>query len=109
MSTISESTDIVTLINVFTVTPEDQGRLIEALRDLTERTMRGVPGFVSANLHRSLDGTRVVNYGQWRSRAAFDAMAADPDARAGMAACARLAHAEPHLYLVDGVFEASRP
>jgi hypothetical protein len=24
-----------------------------------------VPGFISANLHTSLDGTRVINYAQW--------------------------------------------
>jgi hypothetical protein len=26
-----------------------------------------LPGFISANLHTSLDGTRVINYAQWAS------------------------------------------
>lgn len=29
--------------------------------------MRHIDGFVSANIHASLDGTRAVNYAQWRS------------------------------------------
>lgn len=29
------------------------------------------PGFTSANLHISLDKTRVVNYAQWRSKEDF--------------------------------------
>jgi hypothetical protein len=55
----------VTLINVFTVEPENQQRLVEAWQRGTEEVMRHIPGFVSANIHRSLDGTKVVNYAQW--------------------------------------------
>jgi len=42
--------------------------------------MRHLPGFVSANVHRSLDGTKVVNYAQWESQDAFTAMLRHPDA-----------------------------
>ena len=55
---------MVTLINVFMVVPEDQRRLLELLAEATESVMRGLPGFVSANLHKSLDGTKVANYAQ---------------------------------------------
>jgi hypothetical protein len=27
-----------------------------------------MPEFVSANIHKSVDGTRVANYAQWRSQ-----------------------------------------
>ena len=50
------------LVNVFTVAPEQQAKLVALLVDATEQTMRHLPGFVSANIHRSLDCKKVVNY-----------------------------------------------
>ena len=64
MTKISVQSDVVTLINVFTVAPEDQQRLLDVLLEATESVISEMPGFVSANLHKSLDGTRVVNYAQ---------------------------------------------
>jgi quinol monooxygenase YgiN len=75
---IAKDQPVVTLINVFTVQPADQQRLVEVLVEATEETMRHLPGFVSANIHRSLDGTRVTNYAQWRSAADFRAMLGNP-------------------------------
>jgi quinol monooxygenase YgiN len=76
MSSPNESP--VTLINVFTVEPVNQRRLIDLLIDATERSVRYAPGFISARLHRSLDGTKVTMYAQWRSIADYEAMRADP-------------------------------
>ena len=39
---------------------ENQQALIELLKEAAEFAS-GVPGWISANIHRSLDGTRVVN------------------------------------------------
>jgi hypothetical protein len=74
MVTIAKDSEVVTLINVFTVAPEDQQRLVDVLVDATQAVMRKRPGFVSANIHRSLDGTRVANYAQWRTPEAFEVM-----------------------------------
>jgi Antibiotic biosynthesis monooxygenase len=63
-STIRADAEVVTLINVFTVDPDDQQRLVELWQRATDEVMRHLPGFVSANVHRSLDGTKVVNYAQ---------------------------------------------
>lgn len=52
------------LINALTVEPEDQQRLLNLLVEETRSVMTRLPGFVSANLHKSLNGTRVVNYAQ---------------------------------------------
>ena len=103
MTTIAKDNRVVTLINVFTVAPERQQQLIDLLMHATELTMRHLPGLVSANIHRSLDGTRVVNYAQWRSRADFEAMLRHPAALPHMQAAAALAQVESHLY------EVSRP
>ncbi len=64
MAEISRRGEVVTLINVFTVAPEDQQRLLDLLAEATGSVMNKLPGFVSANLHKSLDGKRVVNYAQ---------------------------------------------
>ncbi len=52
-------------------------------------------------IHKSLDGTRVTNYAQWRSREHFEAMLADPVARTHMTEAGELASRfEPELYEV---------
>jgi hypothetical protein len=40
MVTIAKDKDVVTLINVFTVAPEDQQRLVDVLVDATQTVMR---------------------------------------------------------------------
>jgi heme-degrading monooxygenase HmoA len=109
MTQISQDNDVVTLVNVFTVAPERQQDLLDQLTAATDQVMNKLPGFVSANLHRSLDGTRVVNYAQWRSRADFEAMLRNPDAGAHMREIAKIASAEPHLYEVAYVDTAGQP
>ena len=68
---VSRDRNLVTLINVFETKPEQQQALIEQWSRFTEE-VREEPGFIGAALHRSTDGTRVVNYAQWRSDADWD-------------------------------------
>jgi hypothetical protein len=106
MVTITEDSDIVTLINVFTVAPEDQRRLVDVLVEATRAVMRNKEGFIPANIHRSLDGTRVTNYAQWLTKEAFEAMLGDREAGEHMGEAARIAESfEPHLYEVSFVEE----
>lgn len=105
-TTIATDQDVATLINVFTVTRENQKRVVDLLIELTEQVMRHRPGFVSANIHASLDGTRVVNYAQWRSREDFQTMLDDPTAREHMSATVTLTTSDPHLYEVTSVHHA---
>ena len=67
MTTIAENAGLATFINVFTVEPSNQQELIDLLARATETSVRDVPGFISAALHRSIDGTRVTMYAQWKS------------------------------------------
>lgn len=92
----------MTLINVFTVSPENQQRLVDLLVEATQHTMRKQPGYLSAAIHKSVDGTRVTNYAQWRSREDFEAIGKNPEAAVHMRAAAQLAISfEPHLYEVS--------
>jgi quinol monooxygenase YgiN len=106
VTTIERHGPHATLINVFTVQPGNASKLAALLDEATETVMRHVPGFVSANIHVSTDGTRVVNYAQWESPDAFAAMQANPVAREHMSKVAALAEGfEPHLYTVESVHE----
>ena len=68
---ISRKGNLVTLINVFETEPHQQQALVEQWMRLAEEE-KNEPGFIGAALHRSTDGTRVVNYAQWRSQADLD-------------------------------------
>jgi quinol monooxygenase YgiN len=102
-TTISEGSSPVTLINVFSVDPDKQDELIRLLNEATEKAMKQQPGFVSANIHKSFDGTRVVNYAQWRSEDDFKTMMKNPQAGEHMKRAAALAKYDPHLYTVSAV------
>jgi heme-degrading monooxygenase HmoA len=87
MSKSSLPENYYTLINVFTVgSREDQQRIFDEIVSATA-VIRRFPGFVSANVHRSHDGARVVNYARWHSKAEFDAMRAHLDVQEHFKAC----------------------
>lgn len=74
VTTIVPGQTICTIINTFTVKPENQQKLMDYLREMTEKDVAVSPGFISANFHMSADKTRIVNYAQWRSLADLRAM-----------------------------------
>ena len=103
MTTISKDNKCVTLINVFTVEPENQQRLVDVLTEATEQVMSRQPGFISANLHKSLDGKRVANYSQWSSVEQYQAMLKNPQVVPHMEEATQLATFDAHLYEVSHV------
>lgn len=110
MTTISRTGNLVTLINVFTVEPAKQQTLVDLLTRATDETIRHMPGFVSASIHKSIDGTRVTNYAQWRSREDLEAMLHSPAAMPHLKDATALATGvDPHLYEVAEVRSMARP
>ncbi len=104
-ATISSVATTMTLINTYKVAPEKADSLVAALMEAIEEVMRPRRGFISASIHKSMDGARVVNYAQWASKTDFDAMNDDPLALRQMALCAEIAKSvEPVIY--DVVFSA---
>lgn len=101
LTTISKNANVVTLINVFTVEPENQQRLVDLLVEATDDVMCKLPGFIAANIHKSLDGTKVTNYAQWRSIEDFRAIFKNPEALAHMPAMSQIAKSDPTLYEVS--------
>ena len=96
----------VTLINVFTVVPGNQDELVDLLARVTDTSVRHARGFISAKLHRSLDGSKVTMYAQWQSREAYQAMLEDPAPRIYLERALAIAKFEPGMYEVVGTFVA---
>ena len=104
VTTIDPKRSLVTLINVYEVDPEKQTELVLRLADATEKVMRHQPGFVSVNIHRSIDGTRVVNYAQWASKEDFERMMKSPEAQGQIKEFTALAkRLSPAIYQVSSV------
>ena len=55
-------------------------------------------GYLSARIHRSLDGRKVAVYARWRSVKEFMALTESADAAAHMGRARTLASFEPVLY-----------
>jgi quinol monooxygenase YgiN len=104
MTTPSLQNEPVTLINVFTVDPLNQERLIELLTRATETSVRHAPGFISANLHRSIDGTKVTMVAQWRSAEDYQAMRNDPAPLPFLQEALTIAKFDPGMYHIAHTF-----
>ena len=107
MTTISPSRKLVTLINVFTVEPANQQRLLDLLARATETSVQHAPGFVSASLHRGLDGTKVTMYAQWRAVEDYEAMRADPAPLPYFQQALAIAKFDPGMYEVVETFSGT--
>jgi quinol monooxygenase YgiN len=70
----------VTQITFIECEPDKQA---EALSLMSERArfMEGQPGFVSIDLHRSLDGRRIINVIKWRDRERLESAHKSPEFR----------------------------
>lgn len=104
MLSIAKGERPMTVINVFTVAPDQQARLIDLLSRATESSVRHVPGFVGAALHRGLDGTKVTMYAQWRTADDYARMRERPDSSPFLAEALTIARFDPGFYEVTETF-----
>ncbi|MCW5734636.1 MAG: antibiotic biosynthesis monooxygenase [Enhydrobacter sp.] len=105
MPQIQTSNQPVTQITIVETEP---GKQADALSLMIERArfMSRQPGFVSISLHRSLDGRRVVNYIQWRSREQLQSAHKSPDLRREWNTFDRMTdEIDPHLYEVVQIMD----
>ena len=102
--TISAGSNYLTLINIFTVEPENQQKLIDLLTLATAGSVQSIPGFISSALHRSMDGTRVTMYAQWRSMEDYSRMRSNPAAAPYLDQALEIARFEPGMYEVVATF-----
>ncbi len=105
MTEMPVAKDQVVLINVFTVRPGDQQRLCDLLIRATSQ-VKEAAGFISATLHRGVDGTKVTMYARWRSAQDYEAMRRQPGPRPFLEEALTFATFEPGMYEVVQSFEA---
>lgn len=67
---------MVTFINIFTVKPEKQQQALQNIQRVYQEIVRIQPGFISAELFQSNDGSRVTALGK------ADTEGVSPDGRA---------------------------
>jgi quinol monooxygenase YgiN len=90
-TSITVTPDVTTLINILTVEPENQTKLVELLRDNTDNVVSSLDGWISTSFIGAKDGRRVVIYSQWRTLASVEAMQRNPEMRAYFPLIAALA------------------
>lgn len=99
MPTISKNNDVLTVIIIFTVESERQQELVETIMEFLE-TVKHQPGFVSASIHKSLDGVRVMNYAQWKTQADYQAFIQNSQVQSQGAKLSEFQIHESHVYEV---------
>lgn len=78
-ATIRIDSNMTTLVNVFSVEPENQAALVAALKEGTETFFSKLPGFIAASVLAGKDGRRVINYSQWRTAGDIEAFRQNPN------------------------------
>jgi quinol monooxygenase YgiN len=104
MPTISKGRTPLTLINVFTVAPEKQNELVALLTEVTEQNVRHHKGFVSASLHRGIDGKKVTMYAQWASIEDYESMRRSSGPAPALEKALQIATFDPGMYEVAEIF-----
>ena len=80
MSEIRPNNGICTQITTVKLSPDNQDEVLKLMKERA-RFMATQPGFVSVNLHRSKDGSHVVNYVQWTNADRLTAAHHSPEFR----------------------------
>jgi quinol monooxygenase YgiN len=78
-TTIEVTKKVTTLVNILTVEPENQQKLIRLLRDNTESVVSRLDGWISTSFIAATDQRHVLIYSQWRDLRSVEAMQSDPD------------------------------
>jgi quinol monooxygenase YgiN len=97
----------VTFVQIWEVGgPEAQQRWLAVMHESIHILQRQ-PGFVTMNLHTSIDGDRIAVYAQWASRETLEAAISDPAAIAAHDRMAKIGSSDGSLYTVESVYGPS--
>jgi hypothetical protein len=61
MPEIASGTEHATFINTFRCEPSNQDEIVRINIDIIDHVASTYPGYISATVHRSIDGTRGLN------------------------------------------------
>jgi quinol monooxygenase YgiN len=96
MPELISGAEYATFINTFRCEPSNQDEVVQLNIDIVDHVAATFPGFISATVHRSADGTRVFNYLQWESAEHLAEMQRSPEFQAIARGFAGLIEFEPH-------------
>ena len=100
MPAIHQDNAVITQITTVTVEPDNKDEVLALMKERA-KFMARQPGFVSVSLHRSEDGTHVVNYVQWTDKERLAAAHHSPEFRKKWPRFGELVEeVEPALYEV---------
>jgi heme-degrading monooxygenase HmoA len=98
MSEILQNADICTQITTVKLAPGNQEEVVNLMIERAHYMARQ-KGFVSANLHRSKDGSHIINYVQWTSPEGLAAAHHSPEFRSNWPRFGEIVkEVEPCLY-----------
>lgn len=91
----------VAIINVFTVEPENQEKLLGIITSYSKNAASKWPGFISARFHAGIEKTRVTGVVYWESKEACLAFVQSPETRPFLDECWPLiTHTDSNYYTV---------
>jgi hypothetical protein len=96
---MQKNTNSIMLINTFIVKDlSEQQKVVDLLEDAAKQILDKHDGFISARIHKSLDGTKVMSYVQWENKESIEKMLNDPRAIIYMNDIATIAEVDRTLY-----------
>jgi quinol monooxygenase YgiN len=97
MATLAVNNEVTTVIIIFSVEPERQQELVDAIAEFAE-TVKEQPGFISANIHKSLNGLKVANYAQWQSQEDYEKFVNNKEVQQKAAKLREFTPPDIHIY-----------
>jgi quinol monooxygenase YgiN len=75
---VNNTERMITLVNVFTVNSNQQQDAFQAIQKVYTQVVQYQPGFITAQLLCSDDGTRVTAFAQWKDENSLAALQQNP-------------------------------
>ncbi|MEO1404047.1 MAG: antibiotic biosynthesis monooxygenase family protein [Cyanobacteria bacterium J06635_1] len=109
ISTIETGRNHLTVVNLLAPPIEKQAALVTLLQQGITEEMSHRPGFISANIHRSLDSNHVLVYAQWESSEALQGAVAalERGETPNMISAFKLGNPQYHPYEVVSIHQAA--
>jgi quinol monooxygenase YgiN len=73
VAVIDQYRNILTLMIEIDVTPEECDAQVVTIKNFLNEVVKTQPGFISSNLHVSLEKDKIVNYAQWKNESDYQA------------------------------------
>ncbi|MHC5861655.1 antibiotic biosynthesis monooxygenase family protein [Nostoc sp.] len=65
---------MITFVDVFTILPDKQQDLLQAIQDVYRTVVKQHPGYISARLLKSSDGAKITAISLWENQEQFTAI-----------------------------------